>query len=47
MEKQHEFERANAGQLEEQKRQQERAEKQSEFTLSSHEAREKKAENKK
>ena len=46
MEKQHEFEAADAREAEEAKRQVERDEKQSQFTLSSHEAREKQAENK-
>lgn len=46
MEKQHEFEAADAREAEEAKRQVERDEKQSQFTLSSHEAREKQAEKK-
>ncbi len=46
MEKQHEFEAADAREVEDAKRQEVRDEKRSEFTLSSHEAREKKAEDK-
>ncbi|MFC4760815.1 hypothetical protein [Fructobacillus durionis] len=46
MNKNHEFEAEDANQVEGEKRQEERLEKQSEFDLSSHEAREKKAEDK-
>ncbi|CAK8053580.1 hypothetical protein [Eupransor demetentiae] len=46
MEKKHEFEAADAREVEDAKRESERNEKQSQFVESSHEAREKDAENK-
>ncbi|MDD9138681.1 hypothetical protein H7198_03575 [Fructobacillus sp. CRL 2054] len=46
MAKKDEFEAVDANQVEGEKRQEERLEKQSEFNLSSHESREKKAEDK-